>query len=1486
MNKYKLFLLFFFAVLQMTVYGENKIKEDGVYYSISGTSASVITRKSYDGIEDMYSGNVMIPDSICYDGKKYIVTNVCSFANCDELVSVRLPKNLSANPSFCGCSSLTNVENLCGNVGYIFEGCAKLSSISFSGSMGLVQNNVFNYCVNLKSVYVENLLSWLSIKSAIISGSESYGTLSYSFTSSPLQNGADLYVNGEKLTELVIPDTITSIAQYAFRGCSSIVKLTIRGNKTKINEGAFADCENLEEVNFYGNGWYGEDSFISCEKLQRVNFYGDWKVDVGGFYHSTPWAYCENLKSVRFNKEYVEADSYFESNPSCDNSTKKLFPYVSECIIADGTEKIGRGRFGDCDSLKTVYIPSTIRQTGNSPFSGCRKLKSVHIADVASLCNVQLGEEYYDYTYNGIKRKALPLSSSFFCNGSDMYVDNEKIVDLMIPQGVGKINEAVFAGCTSIETLHVSETVGRIGGNAFYGCKNLECVSLPSTLSSMGKEIFGNCERLTSIGPMHSNSSIEFEWKDSIPSNAFYGANYVKKLIIPSTIKKIGDYILGETHYSSFPKISEIYISAIVPPTISSHTFDGYSSAILYVPRNCKEIYGNDKNWGKFNIVELVDVEDVAIEKEKYDLIIGDSLKLNVQISPLEATYKDLCWIVENPAIVSVSNGIVRGLKTGTTKLIVKTTDGTNISDTCVVFVTNPVKGITLNKTVVNLEVGCCDTLVAYCLPKDADDTTIVWNSSNTKIAVVNNGIVQAVHVGETEITATSINGVIARCRVVVKPTLVTSVELKEKELQIISGKSVKLSVNVLPNSATNKGVVWESSNSQVATVDETGVVTGRSNGTAYILVKTIDGSNIEEKCTVNVTTLATSVSITNEAASLIVGQMLSLKASIEPTETSNKKLVWETNNPKCAIVSQDGVVSAVATGIAKITVRTTDGSNLSAYYEVSITNPVISVSLDKESAELFVGQSLKLMATCTPVDADNTNILWSSTNPNIAIVSDGIVTAKSIGRAFVIARSVNGKETKCEINVVPTPVKSLSLNKTELNLTKDKTYKLECTILPENATNKELTWKSDNEEVAIVDGNGIVTACSSGTANIIISAKFNETVKAHCTVYVTTPVTKIELSNSVLSMLVDEEYQLKPTVTPTTADNTRLKWSSSNAAVVAVTENGLLTANRNGVAVVYVETTDGSNLSASCVVTVEKSRQTLAWTNEFPLLRNGGELVEIGATASSGLPITYKTGDANVASIFKVGDVAYVNPVGVGKTSISAVSLGNYKYDYAELSKEVEIINAFSNVGKVLVAYYSKSQVVDGVVVELANQLANSSLNVNTVRVEPVNTRIDDANANDEVFDSIMNVINMNPNDDNSYPIIKPVAAQIDDYDVVIMVYPLWKSMMAAPMQTFERMYKISLRNKSVAYIEYELSQGSEVSPIRSNALLLSSGDREENKKRLKEWLDEKSSTWIGQIRGKTDREKSVIVDILGRQLKTVPEHGIYIENGRKIKR
>lgn len=862
MKKYKIISLFFMFILNVTVYGSDKIKDNGVYYDISETSASVIPRKLYDGIEEMYSGNVMIPDSIYYNGKEYVVTNVCSFANSENLVSVRLPKRMLYNPSFKGCSNLTTIENLCGNVGYIFEGCTKLSSISFKGSMGNVSDNVFNYCVNLKSVYVDDLPSWLSIKSETKSGSQALGTLSYSFSSNPLQNGADLYVNGEKMTELVIPDTITSIARWAFRGCSSIVKVTVNGNNTKINEGAFAYCENLEEVNFYGNGYYGEDCFQSCKKLQCVNFYGDWSEQVGGFYYSTPWAYCENLKRVRLNEEYVEGDNSYDSHQM--GYTRKLFPYVSEIIIAEGTEKIGKGRFYDCDSLKTVYIPSTIKRTGNGPFNYCENLKSVHIADVESLCNVQLGEAFYDVTAsaNDHWKKASALGSSFFDNGSDMYVGNEKIVELIIPQDVAKINEAVFSGCTSIESLNVSEGVKGIESYAFYNCKNLKYVSLPSTLCSMGKIVFGNCEKLTSVGPKHSNSSIEFEWADSIPSDAFYGVSSLKTLIIPATIKKIGNHILGETYYSSFPKISEIYISAIVPPTISSDTFDGYSSATLYVPRNCKEIYANDKNWGKFNIVELVDVENVAIEKEKYNLIVGDSLKLNVQVSPLEATYKDVCWIVEDPAIVSVNNGIIRGLRTGTTKLVVKTTDGTNISDTCVVSVTNPVKEITLNKTVVNLEVGGRDTLVAYCLPEDADDTTVVWNSSNTKIAVINNGIVQAVNVGETEITATSVNGVIARCRIVVKPTLVTSVEFNEKELQVLSGRSVKLSVNVLPSSATNKDLVWESNNSQVATVDEAGVVTGHSNGTATILVKTIDGSNIEEKCTVNVTTLATSVSI------------------------------------------------------------------------------------------------------------------------------------------------------------------------------------------------------------------------------------------------------------------------------------------------------------------------------------------------------------------------------------------------------------------------------------------------------------------------------------------------------------------------------------------------------------------------------------------------------------------------------------------------
>lgn len=339
--------------------------------------------------------------------------------------------------------------------------------------------------------------------------------------------------------------------------------------------------------------------------------------------------------------------------------------------------------------------------------------------------------------------------------------------------------------------------------------------------------------------------------------------------------------------------------------------------------------------------------------------------------------------------------------------------------------VTIPVTGVSLNKRDIVLSEGQSETLTATVSPNNATNTEVTWTSDKEEVAKVENGKVIAVAPGEAIITVITKDGSkTATCKVTVnKATVpVTGVTLRQKEATLEVGKSLDLEVAVQPSNATNKNVIWKSSNEQVAKVNN-GKVTAIDVGTAEITVTTVDG-NKTATCKVTVTTApvkVTGVTLDKSTATLKSGSSLTLKATVAPTNATNQDVSWSSSDTKVATVDSNGVVKAIAPGKATITVTTEDG-NKTAKCDVTVeaTNVAVTgVSLDKTSASLEVKDTLSLKATITPVNADNQNVIWSSSDDKIAMVKDGVVTAVAPGEAIITVKTVDGEKTAtCKVTV------------------------------------------------------------------------------------------------------------------------------------------------------------------------------------------------------------------------------------------------------------------------------------------------------------------------------------------------------------------------------------------------------------------------------------------------------------------------------------
>ena len=406
----------------------------------------------------------------------------------------------------------------------------------------------------------------------------------------------------------------------------------------------------------------------------------------------------------------------------------------------------------------------------------------------------------------------------------------------------------------------------------------------------------------------------------------------------------------------------------------------------------------------------------------------------------------------------------------------------------------------------------------------------------------------------------------------------VTSVELDKTSLKINVGDSKTLVATVKPDNATDKTVTWTSSDEAIATVDETGKVTAIKEGTATITAKA--GEKTAE-CKVTVYVAVTSVELNKTTLSIIEGESETLTANVKPDNATDKTVTWSSSDEKIATV-KDGKVTAVKVGEATITAKAGDKT---AECKVTVSPvPVSSVTLDKTSLELEIGQKATLVATIKPDNAADKTVTWSSSDTKIATVdANGEVSAIDEGEATITAKA-GDKTAECIVTVKRVPVSSVSLDKTTLELLEGETAVLTATVKPDNATDKTVTWSTSDASIATVDAEGKVTAIKKGEATI--TAKAGDKT-AECKVTVKTiPVSSITLDITSLQLKVGGTTKLTATVKPDDAADKTITWISSDESIATVSKEGLVTAVKRGKATITAQSSQ-EGIYATCEVQV-----------------------------------------------------------------------------------------------------------------------------------------------------------------------------------------------------------------------------------------------------------------------------------------------------------
>ncbi|MBM6786394.1 Ig-like domain-containing protein [Collinsella tanakaei] len=579
---------------------------------------------------------------------------------------------------------------------------------------------------------------------------------------------------------------------------------------------------------------------------------------------------------------------------------------------------------------------------------------------------------------------------------------------------------------------------------------------------------------------------------------------------------------------------------------------------------------------------------------ETYELVVGiRNPEFSYIYTSTEA--RGYTWKSSNPAAFTVDNGIVSvssGAQVGATSTITATSPGGRFWSKEFIVKSNVVSvtGVRLNRTSLSLDTGDTAVLTATVSPSNATDKGVSWSSSNTGVATVDrSGNVRAVGAGTAVITVRTDDGsYTAKCTVTVKSDVkVERISLSPSTLTLGKNSTYKLTYTISPSNAENKGVTWKSSDSSVARVDSTGRVTAVSVGKATITVTTADGGKTAS-CTVTVKGPAvTGVSLDRAALTLNKGDIRTLKATVYPTDAENREVGWTSSNSAIARVDSSGKVIAVSAGKATITATTRDGGKTATCVITVKGSAVTGVSLDRTSLVLGKGESYTLKATVAPTDAENKEVTWKSTDSSIARVdSNGNVTAVASGKVTITATTDDGGKTaSCTVTVKGPAVTGVSLDKTTLSLGKGESYTLKATVVPADAENKKVTWKSSDSKVATVDANGRVTAIASGSATITATTEDGGKT-ATCAVSVAGAVSGVTLDKTELALKVDESAVLKATVLPENALNKKVTWTSSDTKVATVDANGKVRTVAPGTATITVTTVDG-NKTATCTVEV-----------------------------------------------------------------------------------------------------------------------------------------------------------------------------------------------------------------------------------------------------------------------------------------------------------